>query len=141
MDLILIFFIFPLVTIILAAVLEFIIRSPIAVAATFFAIWLLVAYLILEIEVFIIAVTIYTILAFLSAVITRFILNNLSCFCRWRCSCNCNCCNYNSNTNVSDEDMLDESDNSNDNNSNVTNTESNNSNNCCCYRRSNIRRS
>lgn len=128
MDLILIFFIFPLVTIILASVLEFIIRCPIAVAAIFFAIWLLVAYLLLGIEIFIIAVTVYTILAFLTALITQFILNNMDIFCGCGCCKKMKCCSNNDESNIIDDDDDDDND------------KMCNKNTCCCHRRNNFRR-
>ena len=88
MDLILIFFIFPLVTIILSVVLEYIIKCPTLVAAIFFTVWLLVAYLVFGTAIAIIVGIIYTILSFLTALITKFIL----CNCHPSCS---SCQNFN----------------------------------------------
>jgi len=120
MDIILIFFILPLATIILAAVLEYLIRCPIAVAAIFFAIWLVVAYLIFTTEVFVIALVVYTILAFLSAVITRLIL------------CNCNRLWHNCPVCMRDNCPNDEVESIEDINDNDNNNGSNNNNNCNC---------
>lgn len=76
---ILIFFVFPLVTIILASVLEFVIKCPTAVAAVTFSIWLLIAFLVVDKTAFFIAVFIYTFLAFLAALIVKFIRCNTKC--------------------------------------------------------------
>lgn len=103
MDTILMFFILPLATIILASVLEYLIRCPIAVTAIFFAVWLIVAYLIFSIDVFIIALVLYTILAFLSAVITRIILCNYHKF-----GLKCPVCNNNNTFNEDVEAIEDE---------------------------------
>ena len=102
MNILLIFFALPIATIILAAVLEKILHCPLAVAAVFFAIFLVVTFAFFD-ATFLIATIIYTILAFLSAAITRGICKILSddddrdeddedddndhnCHC-------CNCCN------------------------------------------------
>lgn len=72
MNNLLIFFALPVATIILASVFEKIIESPIAVAATAFAIYLIVTFAAFD-ETFLIAAIVYTILALISALITRFI--------------------------------------------------------------------
>lgn len=127
MDTILIFFILPLATIVLAAVLEYLIRCPVAVTAIFFALWLIAAYFIFTTEIFVIALIVYTILAFLSAVITRLIL------------CNCNniwnncpvCMRDNCSSNEDSEDIED-----------IENDDTiGNNNNCNCrHTRYNVRR-
>ena len=77
MNNLLIFFALPIATIILASVLEKVLNSPIAVAATAFAIYLIVTFAAFD-STFLIATIVYTILAFLSAVITRWICGLLS---------------------------------------------------------------
>ena len=77
MNILLIFFALPIATIILAAVLEKILNCPLAVAAVFFAIYLVVTFAAFD-TTFLIATIVYTILAFLTALIVRFICNNLN---------------------------------------------------------------
>lgn len=72
MNNLLIFFALPVATIILASVFQRIIESPLAVAATAFAIYLIVTFAVFDVT-FLIAAIIYTILAYISALITRFI--------------------------------------------------------------------
>ena len=76
MNNLLIFFAFPVATIILAAVLQTILRCPIAVAATFFAVFLVITFAFFDAN-FLIATIVYTILAFISAALTRTIENLL----------------------------------------------------------------
>lgn len=78
MNTLLIFFALPIATIILAIVLQKIIKCPILVAATFFAIYLIVTFAAFDAN-FLIYAIIYTILAYIAAVITRFIMNALCC--------------------------------------------------------------
>ena len=78
MNTLLIFFALPIATIILAIVLQKIIKCPILVAATFFAIYLIVTFAAFDAN-FLIYAIIYTILACIAAVITRFIMNALCC--------------------------------------------------------------
>ena len=78
MNNLLLFFALPIATIILASVLETIICSPIRVASVFFAIYLIVTFSVFD-ETFLIFAIVYTILAYISAVITRFILRILHC--------------------------------------------------------------
>jgi len=68
----LLFFALPVATIILAVVLEQILDSPILVAATAFAIYLIVTFAAFD-ESFLIFALIYTILAYIAAVIARII--------------------------------------------------------------------
>lgn len=68
----LLFFALPVATIILAIVLERILESPILVAATAFAIYLIVTFAVFD-ESFLIFAIVYTILAYIAAVIARFI--------------------------------------------------------------------
>lgn len=76
MNTLLIFFALPIATIILAIVLQKIIKCPILVAATFFAIYLIVTFAAFDAN-FLIYAIIYTILSYIAAVITRFIMNAL----------------------------------------------------------------
>lgn len=74
MDFLLLLFALPIATIIIASVLETVLRNPIAVAALTFAIYLIVAFAAFD-ATFLIYVILYTILAFISAVITRAVIN------------------------------------------------------------------
>lgn len=71
---VLIFFVIPVVTILLAIVLQRILRCPILVAATFFAVLLILAFTVLD-TTFIIYGIIYTILAYITAIIMQTICN------------------------------------------------------------------
>lgn len=86
MNIILLFFALPIATIILAVVLEKILRCSILTAATFFAIFLIVAFAVFSSE-FLIFVIVYTILSFLAAVIAEIFFrrcdNNEKDCCRW----------------------------------------------------------
>lgn len=68
----LLFFALPIATIILAIVFQKILKSPILVAGTFFAIYLILAFTAFD-ESFLIYAILYTILAFIVASITQFI--------------------------------------------------------------------
>lgn len=72
MNNLLIYFALPVATIILAIVLQRILKSPILVAATAFAIYLIVTFAVFD-EGFLIFAIVYTILAYLAALLTRFI--------------------------------------------------------------------
>ncbi len=88
MNTLLLFFALPVATIILAIVLEKILRNPILTAATFFAIYLIVAFAAFD-EEFLVFVIIYTILAFIAAVIAEFFYRRCeeqhNEHCRWLC--------------------------------------------------------
>lgn len=71
MDLLL-FFALPIATIILAVVFQKILKCPLLVAATFFAIYLILAFTAFD-ESFLVNAIIYTILAFIVASIVQFI--------------------------------------------------------------------
>lgn len=96
-NLLLLLFALPIATIIIASILETILNKPIAVALLFFAIYLIVAFAAFDAS-FLIFVIIYTILAFISAVVTRAILNLIdnSNDDDDNDSCSCNCNNNNS---------------------------------------------
>lgn len=107
MNFLLLLFALPIATIIIASVLETVLKNPIAVAALTFAIYLIVAFAVFDAN-FLVFVILYTILAFVSAVITRAIINLI---------------------NNDDKDNH-----SNDNNCNNNNNENNNSS-CGCNNR------
>lgn len=107
MNNLLIFFALPIATIILATVLEKILNCPATVSAVFFAIFLVVTFSAFD-ATFLIATIIYTILAFLSALLVRFITrlreenngetsncgcnqNNLQTIANQNNNCNCWC--------------------------------------------------
>lgn len=116
MNILLIFFALPIATIILAAVLEKILDCPIAVAAVFFAIFLVVTFAAFDVN-FLIATIVYTILAFITALIVRFIKR-----CREE---ECEECD-NDSKGCSCRDDCDQS---------TANSGTQNSNNCSCRRR------
>lgn len=125
MNTLLLFFALPIATIILAIVLEKILNNPILVAATFFAIYLIVAFSAFD-ATFLIFVIAYTILAYISAVISEFFFR--------RCESN----------DSSHSNSHNNSDNSNSNNfsceketvtANITNNLTGNRSSWCCYRR------
>ena len=99
----LIFFAFPVATIILAAVLQTILHSPTQVSAVFFSIFLVITFAFFDTN-FLIATIIYTILAFLSA----FLMNIIRKIVRRLCT---------NNNNNNDLEEMDE-----ENSSNSTNT-------------------
>ena len=90
---ILLFFILPFATILLSIVLQKLLKSPILVAITFFAIYLIILFIlfatgvITDLAIRLIAIIIYTILAFITASIVKLIkciIEKIS----NRCSCN-----------------------------------------------------
>ena len=98
MNILLLFFALPVATIILAIVLEKILRCPILTAATFFAIYLIVAFAVFD-ATFLVFVIAYTILAFITAVIAEIFFkrcnNNEREYCKFKF---CNCRERNNNT-------------------------------------------
>ncbi|MDO5555193.1 MAG: DUF2651 family protein [Clostridia bacterium] len=70
MNILLIFFALPIAVIIISAILEKILKCPIAVAALIFAIFLIVTFAAFD-ATFLIATLAYTILAFLTAIIVK----------------------------------------------------------------------
>ena len=145
MNILLLFFALPISTILLSIVLQKVLKCPLLVAATFFAIYLIVTYVAFD-SSFLVYVILYTILAYVTAVLTRLICNILE---RLNRICNnnvtsCLCENSNdSNANNSNNDIARTSftitSNQNDpvfflsNRNNNTNNISRN--NCCCRRR------
>lgn len=119
MNTLLIFFALPIAVIIISAILEKILDNPIAVASLIFAIFLIVTFTAFD-ETFLIATLVYTILAFITALVVCLIKDRGG---------NCNICNILSNTtqNNSDnstENIVDEDE--------ILNN--NSTNNCCCNR-------
>ena len=95
MNILLLFFALPVATIILSIVLLKILKCPALVAATFFAIYLVLAYTVFGTD-FLIFVIIYTILSYITAVLTKLICNIINkvnrCFNNGREGNNQNCC-------------------------------------------------
>ena len=104
MNTLLLFFAFPVATIILAIVIEKIIRNPILTAAVFFAIFLVIAFAFFD-TTFLVYVIAYTILAYITAVIAEILFRKYKCFSmtenlgisndnnntdnNYNCNCNC----------------------------------------------------
>ena len=72
MNNLLIFFAIPVATIILSIVLQKLLQSPLLVAATFFAIFLVITFSAFD-ESFLVFAILYTLLALITAIIVRFI--------------------------------------------------------------------
>lgn len=72
MNTLLIFFAIPVATIIFAIVLQKLLNSPILVAATFFAVFLIITFAAFD-ESFLVYAILYTLLALITALIVRFI--------------------------------------------------------------------
>lgn len=88
MNTLLLFFALPIATIILAVVLQKILKCPCLVAATFFAIYLIITYAVFD-SSFLVYVIGYTLLAFVSAVLTKWICQLKQQLCQ-RNTCGCN---------------------------------------------------
>jgi len=88
MNTILLFFALPVATIILAIVLEKILRCPVLTAATFFAIFLIVAFAAFDAS-FLVFVIAYTIIAYVAAVISEFIFSRCIIIKNYNCNCKC----------------------------------------------------
>jgi len=80
MNTLLLFFAFPIATILLAIVLEKVLESPTLVGITFFAIYLIITFAFFDSDFLIFAI-VYTVIAFVSAFVVRFIKNCLLRFC------------------------------------------------------------
>ena len=159
MNILLLFFALPIAIIILAVVLEKILRCPFLTAATFFAIFLIVAFAVFDAS-FLIFVIVYTIIAFIAALITEFFFRRCrqedKCCCKWN-FCNCQEQNRERNNTItlSNQDIrriaeqlarIQNNNNSSNNNCccnntndvatvNVTNNTTGGRTNWCCYRR------
>lgn len=154
MNTLLLFFALPVATILLAIVVEKILRNPFLTSITFFAIYLIVAFAAFD-ETFLIYVIVYTILAFITAIIAEFFFQR----CREQNN-NCNkwisrCFQNNNIITLSEQDVtriasrVAEIQNSNSNNNcnccknntsdvatvNVTNNTTGGRTSWCCYRR------
>lgn len=95
MDNILLFFALPVATIILSIVLQKILKCPILVAATFFAIYLIVTYAVFGSDFLIFAIA-YSILSYITALIVNIIkrlIEQIGSYCRMQ-----NCNNLNDDT-------------------------------------------
>lgn len=132
MNTLLIFFAIPVATIILAIVLQKILDCPVLVAATFFAIFLVITFAAFD-ECFLVLAILYTLLALITALIFRFICcliknSNNPCINGSAMKSSCLCGNNNDNDNSDDSE---DEDNCGCNN--------NSSNNCRCgeYRNTN----
>ena len=152
MNILLLAFALPIATILLAIVLQKILKCPLLVAATFFAILLIITFAVFDVSFLIFAI-IFTILAYITAVLTRLICKIIK---RFNLNSNCNCIcsdddddsarstNSNSNCNVSNgtwsctarNEPIMILTNSNDIvNSNDNRRSRRNCYNCCCNRR------
>lgn len=137
MNILLIFFALPIATIIISIALQRILKNPPLVAAVIFAIFLIVTFIINNLN-FLIATIVYTIISYITAVIVclicRFLnrLNNRedNCRCRER---NCNSCNTSENNGILtiDGDFENNGCNGVLTISALNNTGNNNDNNCC----------
>ena len=72
MNILLIFFALPIAVIIISAILQKLLKNPIAVASLVFAVFLVVTFAAFD-ETFLIATLIYTLLALITALIVKFI--------------------------------------------------------------------
>lgn len=143
----LIFFALPLATILLAIVLQKQLKSPILVAITFFAVYIIAAFVlsligIVDLGPALVAAIIYTIIAFITAYIVMIIcklLKKLERICRQReenesdvesendNNNNSCCCNLTQNNDVAVQGIIEVQNNNNENDSNCN---CGNSNNC-----------
>lgn len=94
MNILLIFFALPIATIIISIALQKILKCPILVAAIIFAIFLVVTFIVGNLN-FLVAAIIYAIISFITAVLTYIICRILNTYrnnncCRDRDNCNCN---------------------------------------------------
>lgn len=78
MNNLLLFFALPVATILLSIVLQKILNCPILVAITAFAIYLIVTFSAFN-ETFLIYAIVYTIIAYITAAVTRFIMRIIDC--------------------------------------------------------------
>ena len=80
MNTLLIFFALPIATIILAIVLQKVLKCPLLVAGTFFAIFLIVTFAVFDASFLVFAI-LYTILAYITDVLTKLICRLIDEFC------------------------------------------------------------
>ena len=88
MNLLLILFALPIATILLAIVLQKVLKCPVLVAITFFAIYLIVAFALFNAS-FLVLVIIYTVLAYITAVIVECWKKREGEICREKNHCSC----------------------------------------------------
>jgi len=91
MNILLLAFALPIATILLSIVLQKILKCPLLVAATFFAVLLIITYAVFD-SSFLVFAILYTILAYVTAVLTRLVCNLISRF-NLNCYENCVCGN------------------------------------------------
>ena len=111
MNVLLIFFAIPLAVIILSAIFETFINCPLKGAGIFFSIFIVVAFALGGTASLIVAATVYTIISFITAAITRLIINRMCNSCGNNCensrnfnNCDtCATCNLNNNLNTLNE--------------------------------------
>lgn len=123
MNTLLLFFALPVATIILAVVLEKILRNPFLTSATFFAIYLIIAFAVFDAS-FLVYTIAYTILAFIAAFIAEYFCQRAEINERRNSNNNNNTCGCNRNTSNSDVATV-----------NVTNNTTEGRTTWCCYRR------
>lgn len=87
MDNLLLFFALPVATILLAIVLQRILKCPILVAITFFAIYLIITFAVFD-TTFLVFAILYTILAYITALIAKFICQIIRRMGNDNCCCN-----------------------------------------------------
>lgn len=120
MNLLLIFFALPVAVIIISIALQKILKCPVLVAAIIFAIFLIVTFVVNNLN-FLIAAIAYAILSFITAYLTCIICRFIDRFSCNRCNRPCFCDNNNENNN-----------NSNNGNILTLSNNTNNGNNCAC---------
>lgn len=76
MNILLIFFAIPISTIILSAILETLIKSPIKVAGIFFSIFLVIAFALGGSAELVVGAIVYTIISFITAYIVETVTKN-----------------------------------------------------------------
>lgn len=101
MNVLLIFFALPIATIILAVVLQKILKCPLLVAATFFAIYLIIAFIISPTGTLLIYVILYSILAYVTAILTNLVCRIKSRFGNIFTDDNCTCNNESTTSTIS----------------------------------------
>ncbi len=98
MDTLLIFFALPLATIIISIALQKIFNNPLLVAAIIFAIFLIVTFVIADLN-FLVATIVYTIIAFITAALVQLVCRLIRCFKRQ--------CNNNEDEDETESDNVD----------------------------------
>lgn len=79
MNVLLIFFAIPLAVIILSIILETYMRNPLKVAGVFFSIFIVLAFYLGGTAEYIVAAIVYTVISFIAAYITEYILSRRCC--------------------------------------------------------------